>query len=433
MADKNVDQISIRFVKPGSGTPAFTVDNWTSYTFDSDFFNPSDSFSFELSDDRAEQLKDKIILADPVELLVNGTVECKGFVEALDFSYSVNGGTTLRLSGRDILGVVCDGTMAPNVKITDSSSFEDALLKAFENAGWDKDHIAFVNFNNSANFKPETYQNGSGRKKSDKIGHQLKPHKNEGFMEFALRICRRSGWNIKLTPDGSYIHIGMPNYFADTYDPVFIHKLKNTTSNNILTGSVSIDWRKQPSYIIGEATGAGGNFRKGLNSVFAPNTLLLDQNDMILVGYSHLSEKKVKWLFPGDERLISNLPKMVTDLFPGMIAANSPEGNSKLRPLFEYDDESKTLASLEYVMRKKMADFQSNMFSLVYTVSGHSQKIDGAAANYAINVMCKVIDETYGFDNAFWVQKRTFTKSRTAGTKTQLTLKLPYIYVFPTI
>ena len=426
------DQISIRFLKEGSDVPAFQVDNWTAYTFESDYFNPSDSFSFELSDDRVDQLRNKIIIGDAVELVVNNNVECKGLVERVDLDYSVGGGTVLKLTGRDMLGVVCDGTMAPNVKITETNTFEDAILKAFESAGWTADKIAFGNFNNAANFSPETEQKGSGRRKKEKIGHQLKPHKNEGFMEFALRICKRSGWNIKLTPDGEYINIGMPTYISVDTDPMFIHKATDPIHNNVLSGNLSIDWRKQPSYIIGEATGAGGNFRKGLNSVFVPNALLLDQTKILLFQYSHLTEKQIKWAFANDD-LVNNVPQMLQDLFPGWIAANTKEAFQKLRPLYEYDDESKTMASLEYVMTKKMADFQSNFFQLTYVVDGHSYKADGGTFNYCINSMCKVIDETYKLDNRFWIQKRIFTKSRSGGTKTSLTLKLPYIYVFPNI
>jgi len=429
MPESKYDQISIQFTKPGSGDPAFKVDNWTSYSFESDYFNPVDSFSFELGDDRVDQLINKIRIGDPVELIMWGRTQCKGLIEKVDFDYSVNGGTVLKLSGRDILGTVCDGTISPNIKITDTNTFEDALLKAFEGAGWSKDKIAFVNFSDQANFKPETSQKGSGRKKREKIGHQLKPHKNEGFMEFAMRICKRSGWNIKLTPDGQYIHIGMPTYDITDVDGTFCHKLSDQIHNNILSSSVAIDWRKQPSYIIGEATGAGGNFRKGINSVFVPNALLLDQDDIILYGYSHMSEKKIKWV-NANPMLTGNLPTLLKNLFPGKVTANTAEANQKLRPLFEYDDESKSMAELQYVMTKKMADFQNNFFSLDIVTNGHSFVADGVHYVDQINTMCHVIDETYGLDNDFWIQRRVFTKSRSSGTRTQLTLKLPYIYVF---
>ena len=427
-----IDQISIQFVKPGSGIPAFKVDNWTSYSFESDFFSPVDNFSFELSDDRVDQLRNKINIGDPVELIVFNQVQCKGMVEKVDYDYSVNGGTTLRLSGRDMLGAICDGTISPTVKITDTNTFEDALIKAFESAGWDKDHIAFVNFNDAANFKPDTFQKGSGRKKGSKIGHQFRPRKNEGFMEYALRICKRSGWNIKLTPNGEYIHIGMPNYDTTDVDGIFYHKISDPTRNNIIAASVSMDWRKQPSYLIGEATAAGGVYRKGINKVFVPNGLLLDQEDIILYGYNNdYKDKGVKWIDTNDQ-LTGNLPKLITDLFPGKITVGSPEAQQRFRPVYVYDDESKSMAELQYVMMKKMSDFQNSFFSLNIITNGHSFK-DESGVHYVdmVDSMCRVVDETYGFDNHFWIQKRRFTKSRNGGTRTELTLKIPYIYIFP--
>jgi hypothetical protein len=433
----NVSQISLEFVKPGSGIPAFKIDNWTSYTFDSDFFTPVDTFSFELADDRADQLKNKINIADPVNLIVNGVIECKGFIERIEFENSMSG-TVLKLSGRDLLGVVCDGTISPNVKITDTHTFEDALFKAFEGAGWSKDKITFIDFQDYANFKAETSQKGSGRKKKSKIGHQLKPHKNEGFMEFAMRICKRSGWNIKLTPDGENINIGQPWYEPITlFNATFKHRLKDPSENNIISSSIAIDWKKQPSYIIGEATGAGGNFRKGLNKVFVPNGLLLDQEDVILYNYNGMAQEKIKWIDVNSD-LVNNLPSMLRNLFPGVISAPSKEASQKNRPLFEYDDEAKSMAELQYVMMKKMADFQREFFTLNILTNGHAFtgqnfNSDGIVYNHRINTMCKVIDETYGLDNLFWIQKRSFTKSRANGTRTQLTLKLPYIYVFPDI
>jgi hypothetical protein len=417
------DTISLQFPVEG-----IKIDNWTSYVFESDYFVPSDQFSFELSDDRAEQLKNKINIASPVELVINGQVECKGMVERIDFSYE--NGTKLKLTGRDILGIVCDGTMPPNIKITDTNTFEDALFEAFKTAGWSKDKIAFVNFNNFADFKPETSQKGSGRRKGKQIGHQLKPHKNEGFMEWALRICKRSGWNIKLTPNGEYIHIGSPSYETMSIDPILVHRITNSENNNVLGGELLIEWRRQPSYIIGEATGAGGNFRKGINTVFVPNSCLIDQSKTILFEYGKLSAG-MKWV-DQNQQLVDSLPKLLKDLFPKTaVEANTPESFRKTRPLYEYDDESKTMADLQYIMMHRMADFQNSFFQLNYSVDGHSYKVDGSVYNYAINSMCKIVDETYDFDNHFWIQKRTFTKSRSGGTRTELSLRLPYLYVFP--
>lgn len=430
------DKVTIRFLRPGNKVPK--IENWTSYSFETDFFYPCASFSFECSDDRADQLRDTINISDPVELLVNGVVECKGLIEKIDFSYNVSGGSTIKLSGRDILGVVIDGTIDPKIKISETQTFGYALKKAFETAGFDEDHISFVNVNPNKvmQTKQTTKQSkpASGRSTTAKVNAQMKPHKNEGFMEFAMRICKRSGWNIKLSPDGEWINIGMPDYSSHTNDPSLFHEISMMTpANNILDGSISCNWQKMPSYIIGEATGAGGVNRKGLNKVFVPNTVLLDQEQIIFSIYS-TNYNKMKFVEDPVNQLSANLPTMLKNLFPGIIQPDDkPAMNLKLRPLYLYDDESKSLSSLEYVMRKKMADFQNNFFQVNYTVSGHSYMSHGMQVNYAIDTMCKVKDDTYGFDNSFWIQKRVFTKSRSAGTKTHLTLKLPYIYVFPDI
>jgi hypothetical protein len=159
---------------------------------------------------------------------------------------------------------------------------------------------------------------------------------------------------------------------------------------------------------------------------------MLDSDKILLIGYSDVTPKKIK-MVANNYNLINNIPNMIRKLYPTGSNAinNSKYPNPKEKPLYEYDDESKNMDSLEYVMRKKMADFQNSFFTLNYSVSGHSY-IGGnnQLYNYDIDSMIRVIDDTYELDNIFWVQKKVLTKSR-SGTKTDLTLKLPYIYEFP--
>lgn len=440
-----VEQITIQFY-PSSGDPSFKIDNWTSYSFESDFFVPADGFSFELADDRVEQLKNKIRIGDKVVLLIDDIFQCVGLIDKIKMSYDRSTGTILTISGRDKLGRVCDATTTPEIQsnIKANSTYQQIFQSIFNNFGLfdikeDDDGIdakASSGGKEGKAGKPSTGRK-SRRKKSAQINYQLKPYKNEGYMEYALRLCHRNGWNIKLSVDGQSVLIFPPSYDRDTgIQYKLYHLLQDKDNlNNIKSGSLDVNWSKLPSVIIAEGLSGGGSFRKSSNKCVYVNDISgYDINGNPLSDGSGNPKTDLAALIKAYQskgsQIITFNAKLKLSLPSAIFGVNTDLKIAPQAALFLYDQEAHGADELEFFTRKKMYEYQESFFTLHYVVDGHRNKASNDNSIWAINTLVNVQDETFGCNGQYWIKKRTFTKTRDGGTKTTLELKLPYIYDF---
>ncbi len=95
---------------------------------------------------------------------------------------------------------------------------------------------------------------------------------------------------------------------------------------------------------------------------------------------------------------------------------------TRARPLYLYDAEARNIEQLKNFAKREMAQLQKRSLSVSYEFDGHSQ--DGTV--FAIDTLIDVEDEIGGVFGPMWVESVTFTKSRSAGTRTHLTLILPH-------
>ena len=108
------DTITASFVNT-TGGGSTQINSITSLTLDSDFFTPADGFTMTIEDDRAINLLSAINVGSKIQIFVNQSCNLIGYVDKIALGYSRSGGTHLTISGRDVLGKMCDATVLPNV------------------------------------------------------------------------------------------------------------------------------------------------------------------------------------------------------------------------------------------------------------------------------------------------------------------------------
>jgi prophage tail gpP-like protein len=395
-----------------------TLDSLTSYQFDSDFLTPCDGFTVTIADDRVSALQDQLRPGEQVRLYVNNNLQFVGRIDSASYSIS-RSGTSVTLTGRDLLGAVCDSYISPEIRITEKDTLVGALKRIFSDFSFDKfdiDDEANRNIiaGQKAGFvaKGKTAK-GKGKSLEKFINHQTHPNKAEGLYQYAERITKRFGLHIWSSADGETLYVGEPSY---DQAPLYwlVHFRGDNQVNNVTSLDVKIDWSKQPSVIIGECKSGGGNFKKSTNKVIMVNEFSGLADGSPTPDVAALIEKyksKGSKVLPVRQNLVDAVPSQYRILSPAY------------RPLFLVDDESNNMEELEFAVRRKMASLQHDFFKVELTTEGHSNPATGAT--YAINTVAHVEDAVTGLNASLWVKRRTFRKSRSEGTTTTLELVLP--------
>lgn len=392
--------------------PIILLEEFTEYSFNSNFLTPTDGWSFTVA---AEKLPpDLVPLLVPgaeVQLYVNGFAQSSGYIDSITKSASRSAGTEWRIEGRDRLGQVVDSCADPLKQFKESQTLLDALKELFGPFGWSNE-ADFVE-DNDANRALKTGQQrraktksseakGFGRRavKATKL-HQLRPYSREGVFEFASRMSQRFGLWLWLSADGEQIIVSTP-----TFDQEPSYKLiRSADQTNVLDGSVKFDFADQPTHIVADSYSHGGEFGKGRIKVVMANVAVRFEDE--------------EFVPPEITKLIKAGAKVLGG--PTLPAANSFIAQ-RPRILYLHDDESKTLEHLENFVRREMALLQRKSLSAHYTVEGHGQFVEGKFVPWAIDTTVDVYDEVASLEERLWVLGRTFNKSRSGGTTTSLEL-----------
>lgn len=408
------DIITLDFLDIGKSMSA-----WTSYHFHADFMTPNASWSFECSDANYFELFKLIQNGQRIALKINGTVCATGYVDQVNITSSRTGGTTMQVMGRDALGPLCDSCMDPNFKFDGLQKCRDVIMKLIQPFGFDEFEVSSLkDLSKLTGTSTILSTDDTGKKIITKnidspMNSKFKPHTGEGIYEFCERLGRRFGYHMWAGINGHRIVIGQPIFNSKPLYTI-IHSNNATTDNNknlAIESSVSYDWTKQPSVIIAEGHGAGGHFRKQSLKVMMVNELLGDtDSDVVKALKKQYPEAKV-------------LPRRAYLKKPDKVVAVTKFA----KPVFLYDDESKTKEQLSNYVRRAMAEHQSKFLVATYVVNRHSQiNKQGQKAVWTPNTIVNVQDSVNGINQLMWIKSRTFSKDRSGGTKTTIECILPY-------
>lgn len=404
------------------------VSRWTSYRFSTNWLTPTDGFQFTIGDpDLPQGLSGKIREGMKVTLVVGGRPTCTGYIDEWSIHPSRESGTQLTLSGRDVLGDVVDSGVDPVLRFTEQQTLEHVVKAVFGSFGFTKfdvdntanrDLIAGNQYGFKVN-KTHVTKRGrvtksSGKPLSSYLLHRCKPYPHEGAYEFCERLAKLYGLHISAAADGETIILGQPEF--DQPARFTLTRRRGSlggAANDILDGSVSKSRVNQPSIIIADGVGGNGEVGKGRYLVAMVNELIAHDTSGNII--------------PSVQVLVDDVKRRggyvigVRDL-DGFVSPAALNPYPRCRPLYLHDDESKDIEQLKNFVKREMATRQQQALQVHYEVAGHTQN----GQTWAVDTIVNVDDDPGELHEDMWIMGVEFTKSRSAGTRTTLTLIRPY-------
>jgi prophage tail gpP-like protein len=435
--DSEFDTITVRL--PDAGIEITDIE---SIEMHSAVLTPTDTYRFtvDFADPATVQLLNP---GARIEIAVNDRMQLTGFVYKKTITVGSGGGTKVSIEGRDIMGDVVDANVNPRLIIGETMTVADvfaSVLKPLNIGTIYNDGALNVNLQTGVTQKPKlTTQNVTVQIPVESVkpdgtvntdysqepvklvnGHPpslktlqlsaVKPHQGEGDYQYLDRTAKRFGLRIHAAADGSGIIVSAPD-FTTAPTHTFVHSLTTPDQNNVLEGSVTLDFGGQPGCIVASMQGAmdATQDRTWIYVIMINELVGTDANGQPLQAI-----KDILAQYPSAR---------VLKLRPQLQSFRKTFADSLVpRPLFVKDSESRNIDQLEGYVRREMAQHQNKALHLRYTVSGLAQN----GNPYATNTMVTVKDEVFGIDTNLYVFEREFHKARGQRTMTHLTLCLPY-------
>lgn len=399
------------------------IDRFDSYSFNSHFLVPTDAFSFSIGDEAVlRSIVDGLFVGQRVSLVINGLKQADGYIDRFHITTSRDAGTRLMVEGRDRLSPLVDANIDPRrYRFSAQSTLEDILVAVLGDFGWTRDHILIDNDANKNAITGSlrgTATTKKGKPLKSFLAHQLKPYPQEGAFAFLARLSQRFGLWIWVSSDGDDVIVAEPDFEQEAGWPI-IHKLSDTSRNNVISSDVMVNGGNQPTVIIATGFGGGGEINRAgmkvamVNELTGLNELGIERPEVIAELARH-----------PDALLINQRASLGSLLVNGGIVGNL--SRAKFRAMYLHDDESKTTEQLENYVRREMALKQREGVNAHYTFEGHT--INGAP--WCVDTLVKVDDDVSNMHTTMWVLSRTFEKSRSQGTRTQVELIMPHTLDF---
>lgn len=381
------------------------LDTWTSYSFNSNFLSPTDEWHFTIAH---EQIPEPILAAISngarVTLSVGGHIQGNGYIDEVQLHHSREGGHEITVTGRDMLAPMVDSNMDPRQRFPETQTMAQFVAAVAGPYGFGSDAaIVDSNKQNQGVLTGETRGIKTSRKGKPLrsiILHRLKPYPNESAFNFMARITQRHGLWPWASADGTQLIVSTP-----TFDQAALYTLARKLTggrNNIESGGARLSLRSQPSIIVAQGFGGGYEFPNTRHTVLMINPAVDADSGAIRAAYPDATQ------------------------IPLSLDGVSPLKSKTARPMFLYDEESKTPEQLQNFVRREMALKMRQSFTAQYVVDGHTQN----GTPWAVDTMVHVDDDRGRVHEELYVLARTFTKDRRSGTKTHLELIRPGTLVF---
>ncbi len=438
------EEVQVLLVSSG-----YQLREWSEYSINSNYMTPTDGWSMAIAVDRLPaQARVGLSPGSEVKLISNGEIILRGYIDARKPKVSRSEGTIWHITGRDILSPVVDASVSPKFRLKVGMTLYDALVQLFEPfyikviADADAYDVLVggtvtrrravpqpmyasiidplkpltIDQNNRAqqlNPTPVKYVpytvtiKAGGRQK--RVGKcrkidtgDLKPHSGEGTFEFANRLCHRFGLMLHLSPflADDAVYCTAPNFTQDSVGTIARFRgAERAAYSNILDGEPEEDVSEQPSFIYAEGVGGGKEFGKSKLKAFIRNPFIT------VPGFDPIADLQKQ--FPG-VREVSTANYPIT-----------PISIPYARGLYLHDEDARNEKELEQFLKMELAKRTRKSLTAKYTVAGH---LNPQGVPWQPDTVVDVIDEPCDFRERLWVLGRTFKRSRSGGTTTDLEL-----------
>ena len=413
----------------GEGTDG-VISQWKSYTLTHKFLEPCATFDMvvggsAVSDEVLGSLKPGL----DIVLRVNGAVQFTGYLDAYETDVSRDGGTELRITGRDMMGPVVDSCADYTIPV----KAKDTLAKVVA-AFLEPFNFGEIKLDNSTNVEivqgrmsgrhikapvdtPRRRRRTRHRKKTSGWETSLLvPYPGEGTYEFLQRLLTREGLYLwcaaDTTEDGGGIAVvSCPDVFS-MVDEDYNLTLKKDGTGNVLSATCRRDWKDQPSIVFVSGANRHEGFARGRHKVFIANPFAsTDPNDNTTAFAQEIQRLKKKH-GDGRELIVQLQQKQEKYLTLNPVA----------RPTFLTAPEGNTPTQVEFFARRYLADKMRKHFTYNCTVRGHTAPNGGV---WAVDTCVNVVDEYNNVNERLYILGKTFMRSRANGTITKLELIRP--------
>lgn len=403
--DPSEDVVVLQMVASGA-----KLNKWKEYAFSQSFLKPTSSFHFVVSVDEISQSnRAALIPGAEVRLTVNGAIQGSGRIDRVTFSADRSAGSEIHIEGRDKLAQAVDSGIDPRHKFTAQMNLQQLLAEVFGPFGFTADQILIDNEDNRGAMaknvtgtKTSKGAKHSGRDLKSFVLHQLRPYPHEHALEFAARICQRNGLWLWLSADGQNIIASQPDY---DQQPIYLLRRRYNDQTNNFNGTVQLAMDEQPSIIVADGFSGGVEFGRARLRCIARNPALTADDSAVITAYANSGATSVSLPFTG-----------------------APYVSTVSRPLFLHDDDAKTPQQLEAFVLRELSLRVRKSLTVGAQVYGHEQ--NGNVWN--VDTICRLDDDLSGVHEDLWVMERTFRKSRTGGTTSDLILIRKHSMVFDT-
>ena len=416
------------------------------YDLQSDYLTPTDEWSFTVySPDDPSALRELYVGLQPVRLSISGQVQVIGRID--DTEGEGEGGTALRVRGRDYLADFVTGSVDPTTKFKKSQTIGDAILEVAKPFGITS--ISGDGNNTTRNLLTgaQPYKGAPKDFKTAKLD-EFKAGYNEGAYEVANKMAARHGCTIQPTLDRSKIVLGVPQY-----DQEPLYRLVRGYDNgphpggNIVHGTARRNYGRVPTLV--SATGRSrqttsnpvlpmetiasvldllghveGNFATAPGPTTSTTTVgstksIFGAGALSLIG--KVAEVINTVLSPN-----TNSPRIISKRFTAGQKAIPGNDNKLYRPLFYQDKDSRNVSQLERGVKRQISNRLKDTLTYTCTLRGHVDPDSGAL--YAVDTIAKVDDYVENVHENLWIKSRRFYNNG-EGPMTELTMLRPGSFV----
>lgn len=381
-----------------------SISEWIDYEFNDTFLTPTSGFRFTIGGRSFDNLFARGVTPGArISLRLGSHFVGDGYIDDVEYSADRSSGVVAQISGRDRVGYAVDGHPRRKLILKEGTTLGQALKQILGPLGFTKFDIA--NESNVAlqtGLVTGTKLSKGGKKRGPRpldsfVLHQTRPYQGEGAWAFASRITQRHGLWLWLSADGETVIASKPDF-----DRTPAHELRRrfTGDTNVLGGAVKYSMGEQPTVIVADGVGGGGEFGQSrIRAKIVNPACITDDPELVRV-----------WTEFADARSVM------------MGAVGTPFVVPRCRTLYLHDQSSQTPQQLENFVKREMSLFLRKSLEASYTVIGHGQIVNGAFVPWAVDTMVNVDDEVAGLHETLWVIGRTFSRSRQGGTTTRVQL-----------
>lgn len=436
------DTISFKFADNG-----IEIENWIEYHYNQDFTKPTAEWSFTI-DAEDSATRDTLVEGVGINIYLNNYIQCAGIIEKTTITEDGSEGTILTVQGRDIMAIVVESHVDPQLSFSTNITLQSVIKTVLS-------YLGITNIDTSDNINLNALTGKSYAPDEDagftkKALKELKTQYGEGAWQFLDKLLKRQGFTMWARADGTGVVVSQPNWTNNSGMNI-THSVSKTKQNNVIYGEKIRDATGQPIVLVCKGVSNGQDAEVVANDIIMLNELVaLDFQGVPLPQVFDIIEKyraQGAYIMPYRDVLIP----VQQSIYQKPIVRG---------PFFIKDKEATDSDQLKNFVKRTMAHYQYKFSSLHYTVQGHTQSNTVAAGQaasaavassaltggaggsaigigsaiatapgftpWAVNTLVNVDDEVLDIHEPYWVLSRTFRKSSSGGTITDLHLIKPY-------